>query len=89
MRILRRSRAVLRQLRHDQNFFHDGYILQIGEEKPTVETFWRNPELAGIWECRYLVARDVVRHMLYKGLIVRDEKSTVEKQIWRPSPINK
>lgn len=83
MNIVRRTRAALRAMRPDQDFFHDAYVVLNRGCEPVLETYWRNPELAGIWEIRYRLTYKCF-DALYSGHFIRlDGESRPEKLIFR------
>ena len=83
MNIVRRTRAALCAMRPDQNFFHDARITLSRGCGPVLETYWRNPELAGVWEIRYRLTGECF-DALYTGRFIRlDGESQPEKLIFR------
>ena len=81
-RILRRTRSVLRAFDPNKEFWHDAEII-VEEEAITLETHWRNPELAGIWLVRYRVSSECFLQLRIQNLIEREKVS--ERIIYRLS----
>lgn len=65
---LRRTRAVLRQFDPNQHFFHSARIV-VGAGI-VLETYWRNPELHGVWLFTYEVTPQCFAQLEIQELIV-------------------
>lgn len=76
MLIIRRTRALLRACNPEQRYFYGARIDTDERDRLILTTYWRNPELAGIWEFKY----HVQRKCLSRGLLLKTlEFDSLEK----------
>ena len=69
---IRRTRAVIRKFDSSQAYWHDARVVADEKGGATLITYWRNPELAGIWEFRYNVPSKCFLELHLQGLIQHD-----------------
>jgi hypothetical protein len=70
---LRRTREVIRKFDPNQRFWHSASVIVHDDGSGTLITYWRNPELAGIWEYRYHILPKCLRELFAQALIEHDE----------------
>lgn len=83
MNFIRRPRSALRAMDERQHYFHDARIVLHRDESLTLETFWRNPEIAGVWIFRHAVHRDCFWTLHNRGTIAQAEKTETGEQCYR------
>jgi hypothetical protein len=69
---IRRSRAVIRKFDPTPEYWYDTKLITNEKGEAVVVTYWRNPELAGIWELRYKVIRKCLCELFQQQLIEHD-----------------
>ncbi|MEN9412932.1 MAG: hypothetical protein RLZZ342_19 [Candidatus Parcubacteria bacterium] len=70
MKLLRRTRSVLRKFNENQAYWHDAKIFQHRDGGALLITYWKNPELDGIWELHYkIIAKCMGELKKYPSLI--------------------
>lgn len=67
-----------------QRYWHDTVVV-VESTGPTIVTYWRNPELAGIWEFRYMLCPVCFSNMLHGGYIERSNEQ--DPQQYRLTPL--
>lgn len=72
---VRRVREAIHKFRPSQPFFHDAKIVEERGGRATLVTYWKNPELAGIWELRYRIIPKCMIRLQYLKLIEHDGPS--------------
>lgn len=71
-RHIRRTRSALRLFDPGQRYWHSAQIIALDTGEAELVTYWRNPELAGIWEFRYVMNRKCFSELLSQRLIQPD-----------------
>ncbi len=69
----RRPRAVLRKFDPRHEYWYGAELIAEYSGGATLVTYWRNPELAGIWELRYEVTPACFRELQQQELIEQDQ----------------
>jgi hypothetical protein len=64
------TNLALQKFDPSQRYWHDTVVV-VESTGPTIVTYWRNPELAGIWEFRYALCPVCFSNMLHSGYIER------------------
>lgn len=89
MPTLRSIRAVMRKFDRLQPYWEDAAIELSSENEVSLVTYWKNPELYGLWEFRYSVTLRCFGNLIERGLI-EQEASSVRKNkgaiLYRLSP---
>lgn len=67
-----RTKAALRKFDPSQEYWHNAKILIDSAGAATIVTYWRNPELAGIWELRYQVSAECSYQLMLQKLVEQD-----------------
>lgn len=83
MSFIRRTRSALRAMSSEQRYFEDARIVDQGNDTFSIETFWRNPEIAGTWLFRHTLHRDCFYAMYNRALISPAEKTESGEQSYR------
>ena len=81
---LGRTRAVVRHFDPHQMYWIDARIV-VDNYGITLETFWRNPELAGVWLWTCPMTDKILGKLITQDLIVLDPESTPLQDVFRLS----
>ena len=82
--IVRRARSALRHLNPNQNFL-DSAQLVVQDGRVTIETYWRNREVQGVWLLCWPVAHKCFFRLKNERLIELDAVVGREKDIYKLS----
>lgn len=70
--VIGRKLSAMRKFDPSQPYWHDAKIVVRESGEVTLITYWRNPEIAGIWEIHYKVLRKCFVQLLRHELIEPD-----------------
>lgn len=82
---VKRVRDAIQKFNPNQPFWHDARIVEEKSGKTTLETYWVNPELAGVWELRYRVTPKCMIRLLRIKLIEFDKPIDEDAKSYRLS----
>lgn len=81
-KVLKRTKAVIRKFDPEQDFWHDARI--VVNDHIVLETYWRNPELAGIWLWTLEISPRCFAELIQQDLIdISNEESTADQHVFR------
>lgn len=66
---LRSMAAVLARCETDHRFWHNAQMVWGRDGKARLRTYWRNPELAGVWQLEYGVSGACFDGLLQRHLL--------------------
>ena len=80
---LRTMRAVLARCETEHRFWHGAQIVCTPDGKVRMQTLWRNPELAGIWQLSYALSGACLDSLLRHRRFVLEQETAHCAQVYR------
>ena len=80
---LRTMSAVLSRCETEHRFWHGAQIVCTQDGKVRMQTLWRNPELAGIWQLSYALSGACLDSLLRHRRFVLEQETADGAQVYR------
>ncbi len=80
---LRTMRAVLARCETEHRFWYGAQIVCTSDGKILLQTFWRNPELAGVWQLSHTLSGACFDGLLRHGHFVWIHRALDGAQVYR------